>query len=160
MVLSCSVMSDSLQHHGLQPSRLLCPWDSPDKNTGVGCHALLQGIFPTQESNACLPYCRQILYHLSHWGSPRILEWVVYPFSRGTSWPRNWTGISCIAGRFFTSWATLEAPDYMTRKQIIICISLHLLCKSSFCGHYEWSTIKISVRVIKSQYSWAAQWMI
>ena len=44
--------------------------DSPGKNTGVGCHALLQGIFPTQESNPGLPHCRQILYHLSHQGSP------------------------------------------------------------------------------------------
>ena len=43
--------------------------DSPGKNTGVGCHALLQGIFPTQESNPGLPYCRQILYYLSHQGS-------------------------------------------------------------------------------------------
>ena len=46
----CSVVSDSLRPHGLQPTRLLCPWDSPDKNTGVGCRALLQGIFPTQGS--------------------------------------------------------------------------------------------------------------
>ena len=42
-----SVLSDSLQPHGLQPTRLLCPWDSLGKNTGVGCHAPLQGIFPT-----------------------------------------------------------------------------------------------------------------
>ena len=46
-----SVMSDSSRPHGLQPTRLLCPWDSPGRNTGVGCHALLQGIFPTQGSN-------------------------------------------------------------------------------------------------------------
>ena len=59
--------------------------DSSSKNTGVGCHALLQEIFPTQGSNPGLPHCRQILYHLKHQGSPRILEWVVYPFSRGTS---------------------------------------------------------------------------
>ena len=44
--------------------------DSPDKNTGVGCHALLQGIFQTQGSNLCLLCCRRILYHLSHQGSP------------------------------------------------------------------------------------------
>ena len=50
---------------------------SPGKNTGVGCHALLQGIFPTQGLNPGLPHCRQILYHLSHQGSPRILEGVV-----------------------------------------------------------------------------------
>ena len=49
---------------------LLCPWDSPGKNSGVGCHALLQEIFLTQESNPGLLRCRQILYHLSHQGSP------------------------------------------------------------------------------------------
>ena len=46
--------------------------DSPGKNTGVGCHALLQGIFPTHESNPGLWHCRRILYHLSHQGCPRI----------------------------------------------------------------------------------------
>ena len=48
----------------------LCPWNSPGQNTGVGCHSLLQGIFPTQGSNPGFPHCRQILYHLSHQGSP------------------------------------------------------------------------------------------
>ena len=59
-------MSNSLQQHELQPARLLCPWNSPGKNTGVGCHFLLQGIFQTQELNLGVLYCRQILYHLSH----------------------------------------------------------------------------------------------
>ena len=49
---------------------LLCPWNSPGKNTGVGCHFLLQRIFLTQGSNPSLWHCRQILYHLSHQGSP------------------------------------------------------------------------------------------
>ena len=80
--------------------------DSPGQNTGVGCHALLQGIFSTQGSNSGLPSYRWILYHLSHQGSPRILEWVAYPFSRRSSPPRNQTEVSCIAGGFFTSWAT------------------------------------------------------
>ena len=53
-LFSCSVVSSSLQPHGLQPARLLCLWDFPGKNTGVGCHFLLQGFFPTQESNLCL----------------------------------------------------------------------------------------------------------
>ena len=61
---SCSVVSDSLRPRGLQPARLFCPWDSPVKNTGVVCCALLQGIFPTQGSNPCLLRCRQILYCL------------------------------------------------------------------------------------------------
>ena len=59
-----------LQRHELYPTRLLCPWDSPGKNTGGGCHFLLQGIFPTQESNPGLLHCSQILYRLSHQGSP------------------------------------------------------------------------------------------
>ena len=53
-VLSRLVVSDSLWTHGLYPSRLLCPWDYPGKNTGLGCHFLLQGIFPTQGSNSNL----------------------------------------------------------------------------------------------------------
>ena len=65
-VLSRSVVSDTLGPHGSQPTRLLCPWYSPGKKTGVGCHALLQGIFPTQGSNPGLPLCRWILYQLSH----------------------------------------------------------------------------------------------
>ena len=74
-----------------------------------GCHALLQGIFPTQGSNPDLPDCRWILYCLSQQRSLWLLEWAVYPSSRGFSWPRNQTRVSCIAGRFFTSWATRAA---------------------------------------------------
>ena len=59
--------------------------DSPGKNTGVGCHALLWGLFPTQGLNPGLLHYRQILYHMSHQRSPRILEWAAYPFSRGFS---------------------------------------------------------------------------
>ena len=44
-----------------------------------------------------LLHCKQVLYHLSYQRSPWILEWVVYPFSRGSSWPKNWTGVSCTA---------------------------------------------------------------
>ena len=93
---SHSVMSDSLQPHGLYS-----PWNSPGQNTGVGSLSLLQGIFPTQGSNPGLPHCKWILSQLSHKGSPRILEWVAYPFSSGSSRPRNQTDVSCIAGRFF-----------------------------------------------------------
>ena len=66
--------------------------------------SLLQVIFPTQGSNPGLLHCRWILYYLSHNGSPRILECVAYPFSSWCSWSRKWTGVSCIAGRFFTRW--------------------------------------------------------
>ena len=60
--LSRSVVSGSLWSHGLQPTRILSPWDFPGKNTGVGCHFLLQGIFLTQGLNPGLPHCRQMLY--------------------------------------------------------------------------------------------------
>ena len=52
--------------------------NSPGQNTGVGCHALLQGIFPTERLNPGLPHCRSIFHQLSHQGSPRIQEWVAY----------------------------------------------------------------------------------
>ena len=101
---SLSVMADSLRPHGLYS-----PWSSPGQNTGVGSHSLLQGIFPTQGSNPGLPHCRQwILYQLSHKGSPRILKGVAYPFASRSSWPRYQTGVSYIAGRFFTNWAMRE----------------------------------------------------
>ena len=69
-------MSDSLLPCGLLPARLLCPWDSPSKNTGVGFHALLRGIFPTQGSNLCLLHllhCRRILYHWATGEAPDSL---------------------------------------------------------------------------------------
>ena len=66
-LLFCSVVSNSLQPHGLQPTRLLSLWDSPGKNSGVGCHFLLQGIFPTQGSNPALLHYRQILYPSVTW---------------------------------------------------------------------------------------------
>ena len=116
-VRSRSVMSDSLQPCGLWPARLLCPWDSPGKSTGVGCPALLQGIFPTQGSNQGLLYRRQILYCLSHQGSPRILEWVACSFSRGSSQLKNRTGVSCIADSL-----PAELPIYHVYLYICICI--------------------------------------
>ena len=96
--------------NSLQPQGLYSPWNSAGQSTGVGSLSLLQEIFPTQELNRGLLYCRWILYQLSHKGTPRILEWVAYPFSRVSSWLRNWTGVSCIADGFFTNWAIREAP--------------------------------------------------
>ena len=78
-VLSHSVVSNSLQPHGLEPTRFLCPWDSPGKKIGVGCRSLLQRIFPT----------------------------------------RDQTWVCCIAGRFFTYWATREAHDFMYTECLI-----------------------------------------
>ena len=55
-------------------TRFLRPWDFPGKNTGVGCHFLLQEIFPTQGLNPGLPHCRQTLYRLSHQGRSKVLS--------------------------------------------------------------------------------------
>ena len=77
-LLSCAVQLFTI----LWTVACLCSWDFPGKNTGVDCHSLLQGIFPTQGSNPGFPHSRQILYHLSHQRSPRILESIANPFSR------------------------------------------------------------------------------
>ena len=112
MTLSISLPSQvCLKVKVAQTCLTLCnpvDWNSSGQNTGVGSLFLLQWIFPTQGSNTGL-HCRQILAQLSHKGSSRILEWVGYPFSSGSSWPRNWTGVSGIAGGFFTNWAIREA---------------------------------------------------
>ena len=76
MCVSHSVVSDSLQPHGLQLTRPLCPWNSPGKNTRVGCHSLLQGIFPTQGMKLGLLHC------LSHWRSPVTDFWDRYKNTR------------------------------------------------------------------------------
>ena len=62
-------MSDSLWPHGLQTTRLLCPWSSPGRNTGVGCHFLLHGIFPSQGSNTAILHCRLF----NHWATREAL---------------------------------------------------------------------------------------
>ena len=111
---SRSVVSDSLQPHGLYS-----PQNSPGQNTGGGSLSLLQGIFPTQVLNPGLPHYRQILYQLSHKGSLRILEWVAYPFSSGSSQPKNRMWVFCIAGGFFTICTSREA-------QLMFLVSLQL----------------------------------
>ena len=104
-------MSDSVQPHRQQPTRLLCPWDSPGKNTGVGCHFLLQCMKVKSESEVaqscpspsdpmdCSPPGSSVhgIFQAS------VLEWVVMPSSSGSSQPRDRTHVSCMAGRFFTA---------------------------------------------------------
>ena len=127
---SCSVVSYSLRAHGLYS-----PWNSPGQNAGVGTLSLCQGIFPTQGSNPGLPHCRQILYQLSHKGSPRILEWIAYPFTSWSSQPRDRTQVSHIAGRFFTNWAIREvyAWYFYTVKINCFIIIIIMLFLSEFC---------------------------
>ena len=79
---ACSVMSDSLRLHGLESTRFLCPWDFPGKDTGLGCHFLLQGIFPTQRSNPHLLYLLHwqiVSLQLSHWEALWLLNVFLNP---------------------------------------------------------------------------------
>ena len=88
-------MSNSVWPHRWHLTRLLCPWDFSGKSTGVGCHFLPQA---------------------------RVLEWVAISFHRGSSWPRDQTQVSHIAGRFVTIWATREACDSWRGGQIQLLI--------------------------------------
>ena len=113
--LPCAPPGD-LPNPGIEPRSSALQADSlpaephgKPKNTRVDSLSLLQGIFLKQGLNPGLLHCRQILYQLSHMGSPRILEYIAYSVSSQSSWPRNGTGVSCIASGFFTSWATREA---------------------------------------------------
>ena len=96
-------MSDSLKPHGLQPTRLLCPWISPGKNTGVSCHSLLQRIFQTLGPSPGLLCCRQILYCLSHHGNPLIIIpslFISCSKTASNSFKCNlWTNHNCVLGK-------------------------------------------------------------
>ena len=83
MCVSHSVMSDSWRPGGCSPPRLLCPWDSPGKNIGVGCHSLLQSIFLTQGLDLGLPHGGPILYCLNHQRSPNDRKTSLMPFIQG-----------------------------------------------------------------------------
>ena len=130
-------------------------------------HGILQArvlewvVFPfsrgssTQESNWDLLHCRQILYQLSHKHCPRILEWVDYPFSSRSSRPKNWTRVSCLAGRVSTNWAMSLVICYTfflrrtwrSNQSILKEISpecslerLMLKLKLQYFGHLMWRT--------------------
>ena len=100
-----SVMSDSLRPHRLQPARLLCPWDSPGKDTGLGCHFLLQKIFLTQGLNLCLLY-------LLHWqayslplpGKPRLQPSTKYKTGKRQDSGCPWLGRLCLGGLKWGLW--------------------------------------------------------
>ena len=77
------------------------PWNSPGQNTGVGSLSISPGDLPNPRIESRSPALQVDTLQLSHKGSPRILRWVAYPFSRGSSRPRNGTGVSCFAGGFF-----------------------------------------------------------
>ena len=151
-------MSDSLRPHGLYS-----PWNSPGQNTGVGSLSLtLQGIFPTRGWS--LPHCGRILTQLNHKRSRSMLEWEAYPFSRGSSRPRNRTGVSYIAGGFLTSWAIREGPGLQYRSQslltptaaLILPLPLLLTQPANRCRCDLGKSKGSSVQVIQNLLGWTS----
>ena len=112
---SRSTVSDSLQPHELWPARLLFPWDSSGKNTGMGCCFLLQGIFLTHGSNLGLLHCRQILYCLSYQGNHKCLF-------RSDQISRS------VVSDFATPWiAARQASLSIKDQQILICVPVNAI---------------------------------
>ena len=119
-----SVVSDSLWLHGLSPTRLFRPWDSPGKSTGVGCPVLFQGIFPAQGSNLGLLYCRRTLYHLSHQGSMYIYTHNNFIFcfyfplaylhaQSGRIWGESWAPGHEVFGRIICQFMTAADQSHV-----------------------------------------------
>ena len=106
---------DSLGPHGLQPTRLLSPWDFSGKNTWVACRSLFQGIFQTQGFNPSLSHCGQILYHLSHQQSPlrlnELLGWNTDSIGLVSSWSDTPENFQCLC--VFSSISLPHPPPYV-----------------------------------------------
>ena len=127
-------------------SRLLRPWGFLGKSTGVGCHSLLQGIFPTQWSNPGLPHCRQTLYRLSHQGSPSLtkqskgtsainlskMDWFLQEPSHSPAAARAWRNV--------LGWAQRSAPRPCTAHRsspalfLASLVTFHYQCFSECCS--------------------------
>ena len=113
-----------LRPHGLQPSRPLCPWDSPGKNAGVGCHFLLQGIFPTQGSNPRLLHWQADSLPLSHLGSFKYIS-IYYKIVEKIH--RVLSGVNC-------------PPHWFLNTRPYSFVYTYLLYKYS-CLHPNWSWV-------------------
>ena len=89
----------------------------------VKCDLNGESLTKVKVTQSCLTLCDSMNYTAHGILQARILEWVAFPFSRGSSWPRNWTRVSCITGGFFTNWTIREAPDiYTTFTTYTLCI--------------------------------------
>ena len=121
---------------------LLCPWDFPGKNTGVGCHFLLQKIFPTQGLNPGLPYCRQTLYRLSHQGSPTAKLQLSFiwrakdsiPWRHNLSWfPLFICFVSSPLSLPYANWASQEGGVFVPPKVFtLVCGFSFVLFSQAF----------------------------
>ena len=129
---SCPTLCDPMDYlvHGILQARIL----------EVG--SLSPGDLPNQGLNPGLLHCKWILYQLSLKGSPRTLEWVAYPFSRGSSRPRHPTGIFCTAGKFFTNWAISEALSLWVQVErghptLMVCLLMLSITLTFMLWHFK-----------------------
>ena len=146
---SRSVVSDSYRLHGLQPTRLLRPWDFPGKSTGVGCHCLLRvrfyctvrwishggdgGVVTQSCTTLCNPTdCSPPGSSVHGILQTRILEWVAISFSKGSSQPTDQILISCIVGGFFTNWVITY-----TCVCVCVCVCIIFFGFLSHLGHHS-----------------------
>ena len=91
-------------------------------------------IVKVKVAQSCLTLGDPMDYRVHGILQARILEWVAFPFSRGSSQPRNWTGISCIAGGFFTNWAIREALAYISYTWIYTQLKFPLMYLCIYCA--------------------------
>ena len=125
LLFSHSVMSDSLRPHGLSPTRLLCPWHFPGKSTGVSCHFLLQGIFPTQGSNPCLLHCRRILHR---WATRKAHLLVSHV-------PNIWGPLLWKRVAIHSSWVTVSSHClHIVFPLVHVCFSVQIFSFEKFTG--------------------------
>ena len=103
-------------------ARLLCPWNSPGQNTGVGCHFLLQRVFLTQGSNPGLECCKQILYHLSYQGSP------LAPQPESNPHPQPWKAVLTTGPPGKSQWRRRLEGHQLSRKLYI----------NRYCSSPQW----------------------
>ena len=132
----CSTLWDAMD---CSPPGFSVHGDSPGKNTGVGCMPSSRDL-PTPG----IEHWRRGIYHLSHQGNSRILEWVAYPFSRGCFWSRNWSGVSCIAA---------ELPGKPSDTYINHTKWIHILFIQIFL-HFQslfWFTVSLLVKLAAAQ---------
>ena len=164
-VLSCSVLSDSLwphidcrlpgsSLHGIL-QEIILGWVATPSSRGS-----FQSRDQTQDSHK---HYGQIIFHLGHQGSPWILELVAYPFSRGSSQPRNRTGVSCIAGRFFTRWGMKPRLCHCRRNKENPAVLCFLTGKRNIADVSEWvQAIHKSTGTLETDYkhSESSMWQV
>ena len=132
MAQLCSALCDPMD---CSPPGSFVHGDSPGKNAGVGCHAFFQWIFPTQGWNPGLLHWRWVLYSLSHQGSPRVLEWVAYPFARESSNSGNKPGSPALQAASLPA-ELPEKPCHPINTPVCTFLSgIH------FCPHPSWFSL-------------------